>query len=224
MHNLLFGSIGVLTETSELQRQALNQAFGEYDTGLHWNIATYCQHLAHPGGYMRLLSAGLDAETARKVHNRKQDIFAELVSSGLTPRPGIVQLIEDCHTAGVRLGFITTTTPQTLELIRDGLKSHIDFSRFAILTDKSSVASEKPHPEVYLHALHRLSASTQNCLAVEDTKANQQAALSAGLPCLLYPGAYAVVSPDTKTSSYLSFADCKTAAARPAVPLDQQVA
>ena len=58
MDNLLFGSIGVLTETSELQRQALNQALSDFGTGLHWNIATYCQHLTRPGGYARLISAG----------------------------------------------------------------------------------------------------------------------------------------------------------------------
>lgn len=224
MDNLLFGSIGVLTETSELQRQALNQALSDFDTGLQWNIATYCQHLTHPGGYARLLSAGLDTDTARQVHNRKQDIFADMVASGLTPRPGISQLIEECLQAGVRLGFITTTTPQTLQLIQKALKPHIEFNRFAIITDKSSVTSEKPHPEVYMHALHRLSAHTQNCLAIEDTQANQQAALNAGLPCLLYPGEYASVSTDTKTCTNLRFADCTDVAACPSVPLDQHVA
>ena len=224
MDNLFFGSIGVLTETSELQRQALNQALRDFDTGLHWNIATYCQNLTSPGGYTRLISAGLDADTARRVHNRKQDIFADLVSSGLTPRPGIVQLIEDCHQAGVRLGFITTTTPQTLQLIQTALRTDIDFSRFAVLTDKSDVTAEKPHPDVYLHALHTLAANTQNCLAIEDTQANQQAALNAGLRCLLFAGEYAFVSPDADICTRLSFADCRTRAACPSVPLDQQVA
>lgn len=224
MDNLLFGSIGVLTETSELQRQALNQALSDFGTGLHWNIATYCQHLTRPGGYARLISAGLDTDTARRVHNRKQDIFADLVASGLTPRPGIVQLIEDCHQAGIRLGFITTTTPQTLQLIKTALRTDIDFSRFAVLTDKTDVNAEKPHPEVYLHALQTLSATTQSCLAIEDTPANQQAALNAGIQCILYPGEYASVSLDTDICTHLSFADCKASAACPSLPLDQQVA
>ena len=158
------------------------------------------------------------------MHNRKQDIFADLVASSLTPRPGIVQLIEDCHQAGVRLGFITTTTPQTLQLIKAALRTDIDFSRFSVLTDKTDVNEEKPHAEVYLHALQTLSATTQSCLAIEDTPANQQAALNAGIQCLLYPGEYASVSLDTDICTHLSFADCKASAACPSLPLDQQVA
>ena len=84
--------------------------------------------------------------------------------------------------------------------------------------------AEKPHHEVYLHALQTLSATTQSCLAIEDTPANQQAALNAGIQCLLYPGEYACVSLDTDICKHLSFADCKASAACPSLPFDQQVA
>lgn len=224
METLLFGSIGVLAETSEMQRQALNQALSEYGTGLNWTIGTYCQHLTRPGGYARLISAGLNAETAAHVHTRKQDIFAEMLTAGLTPRPGIVQLIDDCHQAGVRLGFVTTTTPQTLDIIQNALKDHIDFSRFAVITNKADVTAEKPAPEVYSHALHLLSANGQSCLAIEDTEANQHAALKAGLRCLLYPGDYAVVSEDAVVTALPVFSMCRAMAARPSAQLDQQVA
>ena len=46
MKALLLGSIGVLAETSELQRRAYNTAFVAHGVDWHWNIATYCRHLA----------------------------------------------------------------------------------------------------------------------------------------------------------------------------------
>ena len=47
---LLFGSIGVLTETSELQRRAYNMALKLNDIEYTWNIGTYCELLKKPGG------------------------------------------------------------------------------------------------------------------------------------------------------------------------------
>ena len=40
MRALLLGSIGVLAETSELQRRAYNTAFVAHGVDWHWNIAT----------------------------------------------------------------------------------------------------------------------------------------------------------------------------------------
>ena len=53
---LLLGSIGVLTETSELQRQAYNQALKANDIHYRWNTGTYCKLLQEPGGKKRLSS------------------------------------------------------------------------------------------------------------------------------------------------------------------------
>ena len=61
MKALLLGSIGVLAETSDLQRQAYNEAFAAQGLDWRWNVATYCQNLTTPGGERRLcqLSVGL---------------------------------------------------------------------------------------------------------------------------------------------------------------------
>ena len=52
---ILFGSIGVLTETSELQRRAYNMALKLNDIKYTWNIGTYCELLKKPGGKKRCL-------------------------------------------------------------------------------------------------------------------------------------------------------------------------
>ena len=50
MKAILLGSIGVITETSELQRQSYNEAFAHHGLDWYWSIANYCELLKKPGG------------------------------------------------------------------------------------------------------------------------------------------------------------------------------
>ena len=50
MNALFLGSIGVIAETSELQRRAYNAAFEAQGLDWYWNVANYCEMLKNPGG------------------------------------------------------------------------------------------------------------------------------------------------------------------------------
>ena len=195
MKALFLGSIGVLAETSELQRKAYNTAFIAHGVDWHWNIATYCQHLATPGGQNRLRQLGGDALSTteiRRIHETKQDAFAASLAGGIAPRPGIVDTLIAARAAGLRIGFVTTTTPRTIAMIRQALNAHIDMSDFAVITSKDDVVREKPDGACYKLALSRLGIASRDALAIEDTVASQSAAVAAGIRCHLYTGSYAV--------------------------------
>ena len=195
MKALLLGSIGVLAETSELQRQAYNTAFVAHGVDWHWNIATYCRHLATPGGQNRLRQLGGDALSSmeiRRIHETKQDAFAASLAGGITPRPGIVETLTAARAAGLRIGFVTTTTPRTIVIIREALSGHIDMSDFAVITSKEDVVREKPDSACYELALSRLGIASRDALAIEDTVASQSAAVAAGIRCHIYTGSYAI--------------------------------
>ena len=55
MKSILLGSIGVLVESSEIQRRAFNEAFKEFGLNWYWNIANYTKMLQLPGGLNRLV-------------------------------------------------------------------------------------------------------------------------------------------------------------------------
>ena len=197
MRALFLGSIGVLAETSELQRQAYNEAFAAQGLDWRWNIATYCQHLATAGGQRRLreLSGGqLTGRDIEQIHENKQTFFAERLAGGISPRPGICEAIDMARSRGLKLGLITTTTPKTLEMMQRALASAIDFTEFHLVTSKADVAQEKPHPEVYETALQKLGIAPRDAIAFEDTLASQAAATDAGLTCHLFAGDYAVTT------------------------------
>ena len=55
MKLLLLGSIGVVAETSELQRKAYNMAFAQHGLDWYWNVANYCELLRIIMNYYELL-------------------------------------------------------------------------------------------------------------------------------------------------------------------------
>ncbi len=58
MSAVLFGSIGTLAETSEIQRGAFNQAFRANGLDWHWERDEYVALLERSGGRDRSYSAG----------------------------------------------------------------------------------------------------------------------------------------------------------------------
>ena len=194
MKALCFGSIGVVAETSELQRQAYNMAFQDHGLDWYWSIGNYCEMLRSPGGVRRLKAftkGKVSDELLMAIHQSKQDRFEELLAQGVMPRAGIADCVARCQDRGIKLGFITTTTKRTLDILTEALAPHIDFTSFDLLTTKADVIAEKPSSEVYQVALSRLGVAAGDCIAIEDSEPNQEAALKADVFCYLYAGDYA---------------------------------
>ena len=206
--NLLFGSIGVLVETSELQRQSFNQALSMNGVDWNWNIGTYCDLLKEPGGKKRLsefTNNQLSAEKVEQIHIDKQSVFEELIRAGVEPRPGCVEALKKCKDNGGKVGFVTTTTTYTIDIIKKSLSTHINFEDFDIITSCETVSKPKPSSDVYSYVLSELNIDARQTVAIEDTKANQNAAANSGITCYLYPGEYSVFShKDTKDLNFIS--------------------
>ena len=90
----------------------------------------------------RLSSFGdkiLSNEQVVKIHNDKQQIFEELVKDGIEPRLGCLQAIKQCKELGIKVGFVTTTTPKTINIIKEGLSNFLDFADFDLITSNQKV-------------------------------------------------------------------------------------
>ena len=206
--NLLFGSIGVLVETSELQRQSFNRALTMNGVDWNWNIGTYCDLLKEPGGKKRLseyTNNQLNAEKVEQIHIDKQSVFEELIRAGVEPRPGCVEALKKCKDNGGKAGFVTSTTPYTIDIIKKSLSTYINFEDFNIITSCETVSKPKPSSDIYEYVLSELNIDATQTVAIEDTKANQNAATNSGIRCYLYPGEYSVFSyKDTNDLNFIS--------------------
>ena len=193
MKSLLFGSIGSIVESSEIQRKAFNAAFKEFGIDWYWNVANYIKMLEKPGGLNRLIEFSknkLNLDNAKQIHLLKIKHLKLLSKKNLKPRDGVLEVIEYASFHNIKIGFITTTTKDTLDLVINNLSKQVDFSKFDLITHDEFVSKRKPDPEIYKFALNKLEVMHSSSLAIENTIENCHSAMNANIKTLLYPGEY----------------------------------
>lgn len=209
---ILFGSIGTIVETSELQREAFNRAFKEAGLDWEWQPEEYRKLLTKSGGRQRIADYAEnrgEAVDADALHSRKTEIFDDkMVEQGLSLRPGVSKVISQAKKNGVKLGFVTATSRANVVAIFDALGEQIDAGDFDFVGDVSMVSSGKPQPDIYKLAIRELGVAASECIAIEDTPISAQAAHAAGIMTIAFPGAFADqngFSTDTDVVTALSF-------------------
>lgn len=200
---LLWDVDGTLAETErDGHRPAFNQAFDEAGLGWHWDEAGYGELLGVTGGRERILhdmgrrsdapaTADERDALARRLHARKNAIYAEIVRQGRLPlRPGVRELIDEALAAGLRLAIVTTTSRSNLEAL---MRVHFGADwprRFAVTVCGEDVRHKKPDPEAYLQALAALRLSPLQTVAIEDSPGGVAAARAASVPVVVPRSAY----------------------------------
>ena len=195
---MMFGGIGTLAETSELQRSSFNRAFAHHGLDWCWERETYRQMLGVSGGVARIMdyaaqqaNTALNLEQARAIHREKTRLMqAELAKGGLAMRDGVEELVYACRQRNIPVAIASTTDRDSILriLAATGLSADL----FALIMDRSSVDQAKPSPEVYQRAAASLGVRAADCIAIEDSAPGLAAAVAAGVPCVVTPGANTV--------------------------------
>jgi HAD superfamily hydrolase (TIGR01509 family) len=191
MQALFLGSIGTLSDTSELQREAYNTAFAEAGLDWHWDRSSYRQMLALAGGrerierYAAIRGATVDAEALHRAKRRR--FHDELDWGRARVRPGVIELLDEAEALRLPTALVTTADPDDLDHLLAGIG--MDRSDFGIVVDATDVVARKPASDCYHLACARLAVAPERCLAVEDNPAGVEAAAAAGLHVLAWPGA-----------------------------------
>ena len=192
---LIFGSIGTVMETSDIQRRAYNRALKE--AGLHWDWSPeiYSELLNQSGGQERLAmlaaatGAKLSAQQIEGIHARKTHIACDELTSVPTPlRPGVAELLTWAKANHIKLAFVTTTYQPNIDAIFRSANGALCASDFDYVGTRASVAHGKPSPEAYLTALKHLGVAAEQAVAIEDTAASVMSAKRAGVQVVATPG------------------------------------
>jgi HAD superfamily hydrolase (TIGR01509 family) len=197
---LIFDVDGTLAETEELHRIAFNRAFAEAGIGWNWTVDEYRQLLLVTGGKERIRAFMHQSGLSQVVdipglHARKTEIYRELVEGSLELRPGVRCLIDRARREGLRLAIATTTSRSNVDVLLETALGPGSDAWFDAICCGDEVSAKKPDPAIYLLALEQLGLPAGSCLAVEDSDAGLQAALSAGIPNV-------VVTPSIYTSHH----------------------
>jgi HAD superfamily hydrolase (TIGR01509 family) len=201
---LIFDVDGTLADTESTHLAAFNHAFAEAGLGWHWDVPLYTRLLEVSGGKERIahywsqvngdikaIDAGALADTVQRIHDLKTAAYERRVQQGEVPlRPGVLELIDSAHRAGLRLAIATTTSPVNIAALLRAAIGADWAQRFDVIEDASTAPRKKPHPQVYQQTLRRLGLPAAEALAFEDSANGLRAALGAGLATIVTPNAF----------------------------------
>lgn len=207
MSTLIFDCDGVLADTErDGHLPAFNQTFAEFGLPVRWSEEEYGEKLRIGGGKERMASlltpelvreAGLpsDPEGQRAAiaewHARKTAIYTRMVASGALPaRPGVTRLIGEALEAGWTLAVASTSAEASVRAVLEHVAGREGAARFAVVLAGDVVPRKKPAPDIYELALERLGAAPAEALVVEDSRNGLEAALGAGLRCVVTVNGY----------------------------------
>lgn len=192
MSALLFGSIGTVVETSEVQRSAFNKAFQKHGLDWHWTCEEYQALLVHSGGRHRIEAyAGVRGQSvnAAAIHRTKSEIFQEAMRKGfMQPRHGVAEVIHGAKERGLKVGLVTTTSRSNIEALLGSVAQVIDTQAFDLIVDVTQAGEPKPSPKCYRFAMEQLGETAESCIAIEDNVDGVTSAKAAGLTCVAFPG------------------------------------
>tara|TARA_B100001093_G_scaffold190995_1_gene183493 strand:- start:1669 stop:2319 length:651 start_codon:yes stop_codon:yes gene_type:complete len=192
MKALLFGSIGTLIETSNIQRESFNQAFKEIGLNWYWDHKSYKKLLKKSGGTKRIEDFAKKNNTkvdAKKIRERKTLIFNEKLRSCVTtPRDGVLDILEYARRHNIKTGLVTSTTTENIDSVFKSLNKKIVREDFDFIGNNSLVKMPKPEPDIYIKAVNDLEVHPSECLAIEDSVESALSAYKAKIKCVAFPG------------------------------------
>jgi HAD superfamily hydrolase (TIGR01509 family) len=190
--SIIFGSIGTIVETSDIQRKSFNKAFKKFGLNWYWSKNEYKKLLKMSGGENRLSNYAKKKNikiNTLKLRNLKTKFFNNyLKKNKLKPRAGVTNVIKFCKKNNIKLGFASSTSINNINSIFFALENTIKKKDFDFIGNSKLVSKKKPYPDIYKVALKKFDLSSKQCLAIEDTEVSMKSALSAKIICIAFPG------------------------------------
>ncbi len=199
LRGLIFDVDGTMADTEEVHRQAFNDAFLEMGLDWQWSSLQYKKLLETSGGkeriahYVDMLPTSAVERKAMieripMIHRTKTAIYEERVNRGqLAFRPGVMRLLDEARSAGVRIGIATTTTLDNVRVLIDSAWGRNRMAWFDAIGAGDVVAYKKPAPDIYNLVLSTLRVPAAQCVAFEDSVNGLRAATAAGLATVVTP-------------------------------------
>lgn len=180
---ILWDNDGVLVDTEHLYFEATRRVLAS--AGIPLSRKQYVElflmqgkgawHLAEERGFLPA-----EIENLRDERNR---LYARLLTARARPVSGITTLLDALH-GKYTMGIVTSSRRDHFDLIHQStdLLKYFDF----VLTS-DDCARSKPDPELYLKAVEKAGVGVQQCVAIEDSERGLEAAVRAGMRCLIVP-------------------------------------
>lgn len=185
---VLWDNDGVLVDTEHLFFAATRELLAGFEIEVTTEL--YVEYAMRRGrSLLELLTEqGLSEEEVRRLRDRRNDRYAELLREGVRVLDGVHDALAALH-GRVPMAVVTSSGRDHFELIHEplGLLRYFEFVLAA-----GDYAQHKPDPDPYLTAARRLGLAPEDCVAIEDSERGLQAAHAAGMRCVVVPSGFSV--------------------------------
>jgi len=196
---LIFDVDGTLADTERHgHRIAFNRAFADAGLDWVWDETLYGELLSVTGGKERMLHFIRDYHPAlpvgaaddingfvARLQASKTRHYIALVRHGeITPRPGVLRLLREAYTSGLRLAIATTSSYENVEALLLSFGADV-LGWFEVIGAGDTVPVKKPAADIYLYVLAKLGLAAAECLAIEDSDNGFLAAQRAAIPVVV---------------------------------------
>ena len=172
---------GVLVDTEPLFLRATREHLAPF--GLEVSEDLYVDYSMRQGRSLFELLPERSDDEVRRIRAERDARYLELLREGVRVLEGVREAL--AHLAGrLPMAIVTASGREHFEEIHRplGLLPHFDF-----VLASGDYGRHKPHPDGYLAAAERLSLDPRECVAVEDSERGMQAAVAAGMRCIVIP-------------------------------------
>ena len=195
---VIFDFDGVIVDTEPLHYKAFQQVLIPHGLGFSWEqyVDTYMGFDDRDAFVEAFSTKGkqINHEELTQLIAAKAFVFNNIIRSGVTPYPGVIDLIKTLHNAKTPLAICSGALQSDIMPIL-GMLNISDC--FGLVVSADDVDKSKPDPECYRLAFEKLSAHwpmsvllPAQAVAIEDTPAGISAASNAGLQVIAVTNSY----------------------------------
>ena len=168
----------MLVNTEQWYFAATREALAEL--GVHLPIDAYQQIMIQGHSSWELAAqAGVDPQQIKDGQDLRDELYRTYLSNNDLRIKGVFEVLSELA-QHYQMAIVTTCRRDDFELIHSNLDL-LQFMQF-VLT-REDYAESKPHPEPYLTALQKFSATSSQALVVEDSERGLRAARAAAIDC-----------------------------------------
>lgn len=178
---VLFDLDGVITDTAEYHFRAWKALAEEIGIdGVDREFNEQLKGVSREDSLQKILDLGgkkVSAEEFAALAKRKNDNYVQMIQdvSPTDVYPGILQLLEDLRSNGVKIALASASKNGPFLLERMALTEYFD-----AIADPAEVAASKPAPDIFIAAAHAVGVLPAESIGLEDSQAGIQAIKDSG--------------------------------------------
>jgi HAD superfamily hydrolase (TIGR01509 family) len=181
--SVLWDNDGILVDSEFLYFEFTRDALASL--GVELKLSDYQEiNLRRGQNVFRLAKEkGVTADVIARVKEERNRRFRQRIIQGVDLMDGVRDTLESLH-GRLPMAVVTSSHPENLDSMHG---DHDLAGFFETVVAAGATPRFKPHPDPYLLAAERLNVRPDRCLVVEDSERGLQAAVAAGMLCVVIP-------------------------------------